>query len=326
MESNSNRVPVTILTGFLGAGKTTLLNRILTENHGEKLAVIVNEFGAVGIDHRLIVGTKEDVVEMSNGCLCCTVRGDLSEALRRLFESRGGHRFSRVVIETSGLAEPVPIIQTFLADPFISAHFKIDAVVCIVDAYHFTSDLEKGTEVEEQIAFADVVIINKTDLVDQVRLVSIHSTVRSLNPQAQIISAKDAIVPIREVVGINAFDLETKLRIAPDFLEDSHHIHNTQINAVAIHEKQPLDFEKVVHWISTRIKQRGDELMRYKGILNIEGEERRVVFQGVHSFFEIKADRPWGNGEERESNLVLIGKNLNRKFFEESFKKSITRK
>ncbi len=326
MESNSNRVPVTILTGFLGAGKTTLLNRILTENHGEKLAVIVNEFGAVGIDHRLIVGTKEDVVEMSNGCLCCTVRGDLSEALRRLFESRGGHHFSRVVLETSGLAEPVPIIQTFLADPFISVHFKIDAVVCIVDAYHFTSDLEKGTEVEEQIAFADVVIINKTDLVDQVRLVSIHSTVRSLNPQAQIISAKDAIVPIREVVGINAFDLETKLRIAPDFLEDSHHIHNTQINAVAIHEKQPLDFEKVVHWISTRIKQRGDELMRYKGILNIEGEERRVVFQGVHSFFEIKADRPWGNGEERESNLVLIGKNLNRKFFEESFKKSITRK
>ncbi len=330
MEEQLPRIPVTIVTGFLGSGKTTFLNRILQENHGEKIAVIINEFGEVGIDNKLIIGSDEQIIEMNNGCLCCTVRGDLIEVLNKLTIGRqlglegAQYNFSRVLIETTGLAEPAPIIQTFLADPMIQNFYEIDAVVTLVDAFHLQKELDENHEAEEQIAFADVLVINKIDLVTEEERSVVEKKLRSLNPRAKIILSKHSNVSFKDVLGVRAFDIHSTLQINPDFLKEHVHHHDSEVKAIAFREKKSLDFDKAIYWIGTRIKQKGNDLMRYKGILNIQGEDKRIVFQGVYTFFETKSERLWEKNEERISEVVLIGRNLDRGFFEEGFKKCIS--
>ncbi len=313
-------IPVTVLTGYLGAGKTTLLNRILTHEHGQKIAVIVNEFGEVGIDHQLIVNTDEEIFEMNNGCICCTVRGDLIRIIGNLMKRRD--KFDHLVIETTGLADPAPVIQTFFVDEDVQAQTHLDAVVTVVDAKHIAQHWE-ASEAQEQIAFADVILLNKVDLVTTEELADLERRIREMNAMAKIYATRNAEVGMDTLLGIRAFDLNRALDIDPQFLGEDAHVHDETVYSVAIVEPGAISATKLNDWLSDLLRNQGPDIFRMKGILNIATEDCRFVFQGVHMLFDGRADRPWKPDEIRQNMLVFIGRNLDEAKLKEAFRQCL---
>ena len=339
----SDKIPVTVLTGYLGAGKTTLLNRILSEPHGKKYAVIVNEFGEIGIDNDLVVGADEEVFEMNNGCICCTVRGDLVRILDGLMRRKG--KFDAIIVETTGLADPAPVAQTFFVDENVGKKTKLDAVVTVADAKWLSERLKDAPEAKNQIAFADVILLNKTDLVSREELAEVEARIRSINPYAKVHRTERAQIPLREVLDRNAFDLDRILEIEPEFLatEEDHdhdhdhhhehehdhghthghgglkHYHDEEMQSISLKSDKPLDPDKFFPWVQNLVQTEGPSILRCKGILSFKNDDERFVFQGVHMILDGDHQRPWNNGENRDSRIVFIGRNLPEEKIREGF-------
>jgi G3E family GTPase len=303
-----DQIPVTVLTGYLGAGKTTLLNRVLSEQHGKKYAVIVNEFGELGIDNELVVNAEEEVFEMNNGCICCTVRGDLIRIIEGLMKRKG--RFDAILIETTGLADPAPVAQTFFVDDEVRNRTKLDSIVTVVDAKNFLQRLEDSHEAAEQVAFADIVLLNKIDLVSPDDAARVEARIRSINPMARLHRTDHCAMPVTELLDRGAFDLNRILEIEPDFLGEDTHEHDDAITSVSLRSARPLDAQKFNVWISDLLRLRGVDILRSKGILDLKDSASRFVFQGVHMLMEGLPGKPWQDGETRESKFVLIGRDL----------------
>jgi G3E family GTPase len=318
----AEKIPVTVLTGYLGAGKTTLLNRILSEDHGRKFAVIVNEFGEIGIDNDLVVGADEEVFEMNNGCICCTVRGDLIRIIEGLLKRKG--KFDAILVETTGLADPAPVAQTFFVDADVRVAAQLDAVVTVADAKWLTERLKDAPEAKNQIAFADVIILNKTDLVSAGEVSEIEARIRAINPYAKLHKTVNCGVPLDAVLGRNAFDLRRILEMEPEFLdrEDHHdrgehlhrhglkHYHDEDMQSVSMSIEGDIDPEKFMPWLQNYVQKEGASILRAKGILAFKDEPKRFVFQGVHMLLDGDLQREWKPQEKRLSRLVFIGRNL----------------
>jgi len=304
--------PVTIVTGFLGSGKTTLLNRILKENHGKKIAVVLNEIGDVNLDAELVVQSiGEDLKIMNNGCVCCTVRGDLSRIAMELVEKNVP--FDHLVIETTGMADPSPVAQTFFMDEKLQKNFYLDAVLTVVDAYHIGRNLEEIKETQDQIGFADVILLNKTDMVagGDATLQEIETRIRAINSMARIVRTERCDVDIAQVLGIGAFNLEARVALEPSILTAYHeHSHDDAIASIYIEEKRPLDMEKLNRFMSLVVNELGNQVLRSKGIVNVKDNPDRIVFQGVHMTMGSAPDRPWEPAEERKTQMVFIGRHL----------------
>jgi G3E family GTPase len=312
------KVPVTLITGYLGAGKTTLLNRILTEEHGKKYAVIVNEFGEEGIDNDLVVDSDEEVFEMNNGCICCTVRGDLIRIISALMKRKD--RFDGMLIETTGLADPAPVVQTFFVDDDVSDRVRLDAVVTVVDAKHFLERVEDGHEAEEQVAFADVILLNKTDLVDAETLAKVRQRIHAINRFAKVHETVRSGSDLTQILDRGSFDLKRILEIEPDLLEgEDDHEHDETVTSISLKSDTALDADKFSEWIRTLIMERGTDIFRSKGILDIQGQNRRYIFQGVHMVMDSDWGNAWRGGEARESRIVFIGRNLDQGDIESGF-------
>jgi G3E family GTPase len=348
-QAASEKIPVTVLTGYLGAGKTTLLNRILSEPHGKKYAVIVNEFGEIGIDNDIVVGADEEVFEMNNGCICCTVRGDLVRILDGLMRRKG--KFDGIIVETTGLADPAPVAQTFFVDENVGRKTRLDAVVTVADAKWLNDRLKDAPEAKNQIAFADVILINKTDLVTPEELSEVEARIRGINPYAKVHKTQRAKIELDQVLGRNAFDLDRILDIEPDFLggddhdhhhhhhghdHDNHHdhdhkhvhgglkhYHDEDMQSISLRSEKPLNPDKFFPWVQELVQKEGPSILRCKGILSFKGDDERFVFQGVHMILDGDHQRPWKDGEKRESRIVFIGRNLPGKAISEGFESCI---
>jgi len=340
---SADKIPVTVLTGYLGAGKTTLLNRILSEPHGQKYAVIVNEFGEIGIDNDLIVGADEEIFEMNNGCICCTVRGDLIRIIEGLMRRKG--KFDAIIVETTGLADPAPVAQTFFVDEEVGRKARLDAVVTVADAKWLKDRLRDAPEAKNQIAFADVILINKTDLVSEPELREVEARIRAINPYARLHRTQRCAVALDEVLHRNAFDLDRILDVEPQFLErsddhhhdhgDGHHhdhdrghdhgglkhYHDEDMQSLSLRTDKALDPDKFFPWIQNLVAQEGKKILRTKGILAFKDDPQRFAFQGVHMMLDGDHQRDWRDTEKRESRIVFIGRELPesmiRKGFEE---------
>ncbi len=344
--TSADKIPVTVLTGYLGAGKTTLLNRILSENHGKKYAVIVNEFGEIGIDNDLIIGADEEVFEMNNGCICCTVRGDLVRIMDGLMKRRG--KFDAIIVETTGLADPAPVAQTFFVDEDVQKNAKLDAVVTVADAKWLSDRLKDAPEAKNQIAFADVIVLNKTDLVSKGELSEVEARIRAINPYARLIRTERCKVELADVLERNAFDLDRIMEIEPDFLEagDDHdhhhhdhdhdhghhhyhdhgglkHYHDEDMQSLSLSTTTPLDPNRFMPWLQGLVAAEGQKILRSKGILSFKDDDDRYVFQGVHMMLEGDHQRQWKPGEERVSRLVFIGRELPEQLIRDGFAKCI---
>ncbi|MBC2806951.1 MULTISPECIES: CobW family GTP-binding protein [Rhizobium] len=317
-----SKLKTTILTGFLGAGKTTLLNRILTLGSTERVAVIVNEYGEVGIDGQLVVQTKDEIVELNDGCICCTVRDDLIAAIRSLLAS--GRPIDHFIIETSGLADPAPVIQSFILDEVLSARLELDAIVTVVDARHISRQLSQE-EAVEQISFADVLLLNKIDLEDEYRLIEIERDLTRRNPLARIIRTSSCDVELADVLGIGAFDLKNILAIDPNILDEHAHEHDQTIGCVAIRDYGALDPVALNGWLTRLVQEIGTDLFRMKGVLNFAGEARRYVFHGVHMTLEGRPGKMWQPFEARVSDMVFIGRNLDEGGLREGFRSCLAK-
>jgi len=334
------KIPVTVLTGYLGAGKTTLLNRILSEPHGKKYAVIVNEFGEIGIDNDLVVGADEEVFEMNNGCICCTVRGDLIRILDGLLKRRG--RFDGILIETTGLADPAPVAQTFFLDDTVGGRTALDAVVTVVDAKWLRERLRDAPEAKDQIGFADIILLNKTDLVTPEELREVELRIRAINPYAKIHRTQRCNMPVQSLLGQGAFDLQRILSIEPEFLareeHDEHdhdhhgghghrhhhngglkHYHDEDMQSLSLKSDKPLDPDKFLPWINDLVAREGPKILRCKGILAFKDDPQRFVLQGVHMVLDGDHQRDWKSDEKRESRLVFIGRELDAAAIEQGF-------
>jgi G3E family GTPase len=332
-------IPTTILTGFLGAGKTTLLNRLLKEPHGHRIAVIENEFGAENIDNEILVqDSNEQIVEMNNGCICCTVRGDLISALSTLAIRRnaGELQFDHVVIETTGLANPGPVAQTFFMDEEVSLHYMLDAVITIVDAKHGMQQLDEREEAQRQVGFADRILLSKTDLCSPEEVAQLTARLKRINPRAPITSNSLDGLPIASLLDLRGFNLNDKLDIDPDFLaaaehvhdehcghdhdhehehgehcnHHDHHNHTDDIAAFVFRSQRPFDTARLDNFLGGLVQVFGPRMLRYKGILYMQGADRKVVFQGVHQTMGSDIGAPWLDNEERGSKMVFIGVNL----------------
>jgi len=426
-----NSVPVTVLTGFLGSGKTTLLNRILTEHHGKRIAVIENEFGEVGIDHELVVNADEEVFEMNNGCICCTVRGDLIRILGNLMKRRD--RFDYILVETTGLADPGPVAQTFFVDDEMKAKLRLDGIVTLVDAKHIWQHLDTSKEAQEQVAFADVILLNKTDLVPPTELDKLEARIRQMNAAAKIHRTQNAVVSLDAVLNVGGFNLQRAHEVDPKFMEPEYpfewagtytlpagdtvlelqpgpdptmnvallpdadpekamlifsedetpvkpggelrpgarlyqlpapekftvrapsagkftlftqhhpdefqlnlggltaangrafkpdHQHDNAVTSVGITHPGELHSDRLNDWLGKLLREKGTDIYRMKGVLNIKGSPKRFVFQGVHMLFDGKADRPWGS-DPRHNALIFIGRNLDRAELNEGFQQCL---
>ena len=306
-------VPVTILTGFLGSGKTTLLNRILSERHGEKIAVIENEFGEVGVDNDLLVSGEDRIVEMNNGCICCTVRGDLIRILGELMQKRdaGTLAFERVVIETTGLAEPGPVAQTFFVDEAIAQRYLLDAVVTLVDTVHATKQLDEHEAAQAQVGFADRLLLSKTDLVEPEALNELQERLAAMNPRAPQLAVHFGQMPLAEILDVRGFNLNATLEIEPGFLAHAHHHHDDRIGSVVFRADRDFDGAKLQDFIGSIIRVFGDDLMRYKGVMAVDELPYRVILQGVHMLMGASPGQPWEDAP-RVSTLVFIGRDLPR--------------
>jgi G3E family GTPase len=303
------QTPVTVLTGYLGSGKTTLLNRILTETHGKRYAVIVNEFGEVGIDNDLIVNADEEIFEMNNGCICCTVRGDLIRILGGLMRRKGN--FDGILIETTGLADPAPVAQTFFVDDDVRRRTKLDAIVTVVDAKHLLSEIDRAHEAQEQLAFADVVLLNKTDLVSPEELETVEARIRAINPYAVVHRTERCAVDLGAVLGRDAFNLDRILEIEPEFLNEmADHEHDEEISSLALISERPMNPKRFIPWIEEVTRNFGMDILRMKGIIAMQGDDQRFVIQGVHMLIEGSTRQPWKPNEKRASRLVFIGRDL----------------
>ena len=316
-DTGNERVAVTILTGFLGAGKTTLLNRILTTEHGHRVAVIVNEFGEVGIDHHLLIASEQEIVQMNNGCICCTVQGDLLRALFDILERKS--QFDSLLIETTGLADPAPVAQTFFVDERIRREFHLNAIVTVVDAKHIWNDLDTSTEAQEQIAFADLILLNKTDLAAPEELEAVERKVRGLNSTARLYRTRNADLDLNTLLEMRNLSPEERLAATPDLLSGNHD-HSRAITTVSLVDPGELDGMNVSHWFRSLISEQGINILRMKGILNLRGDPDQFVFQGVHMMFEGRPGRPWEKDEPRMNRLVFIGRDLDAPKIREGFR------
>ncbi|SHK13963.1 GTPase, G3E family [Roseomonas rosea] len=309
--SETTTTPVTVLTGYLGAGKTTLLNRILTENHGRKFAVVINEFGEMGVDQDLVIDADEEVFEMNNGCICCTVRGDLIRILGGLMKRKD--KFDGIIVETTGLANPAPVAQTFFVDEDVKRATRLDAIVTVVDAKHLLTRLGDSPEAEEQVAFADVIVLNKMDLVSAEEADEVERRIRAINPTVEIRRATKSDVPLDAVIGRDSFNLERILAREPAFLSgDDDHSHDSNVQSVSFEMDKPVDPEKFNAWIGELLQTKGQDLLRTKGILHYKGDDRRFAFQAVHMIADGDYIGPWKEGDPRKSRIVFIGRDLNR--------------
>lgn len=312
-QTQSAKIPVTILTGFLGAGKTTLLQRILTERHGERIAVIENEFGETSVDADLLfTDQQEQVIELNNGCICCKVRGDLVRILSDLHQRRdvGDLNFTRVIIETTGLADPAPVAQTFFVEDDVRLHFTLDAIVTVVDAVHGQAQMDEHHEALEQVAFADRLLVSKTDLVDAAALDLLCSRLRRINAKAPIGKVNFGQADVSDLLDVFSFSLDTVLEIEPDFLEDVSHEHDDNVGSFVFRSPRPFASAKLLQFFQTLIDKHGQNLMRYKGVLAYSGFEKRVIVQGVHMLMSSDLGSPWRSTDERISQLVFIGRDL----------------
>ncbi|CCD98899.1 putative cobalamin synthesis protein/P47K family protein [Bradyrhizobium sp. STM 3809] len=343
--SDASKTPVTVLTGYLGAGKTTLLNRILSEDHGKKYAVIVNEFGEIGIDNDLIVGADEEVFEMNNGCICCTVRGDLVRIISGLMRRKG--KFDAIIVETTGLADPAPVAQTFFVDEDVQKNARLDAVVTVADAKWLSDRLKDAPEAKNQIAFADVIVLNKTDLVTKPELAEVEARIRAINPYARLHRTERCQVAIADVLERGAFDLDRILEIEPEFLNagDDHdhhhhdhdhghdhhhhhdhglkHYHDEEMQSLSLRSDKPLDPSKFMPWLQNLVQTEGGKILRSKGILAFQDDDDRYVFQGVHMMLEGDHQRKWKPDEARQSRVVFIGRELPEDAIREGFERCI---
>ncbi len=334
----TDKIPVTVLTGYLGAGKTTLLNRILSEPHGRRYAVIVNEFGEIGIDNELVVGADEEVFEMNNGCICCTVRGDLIRIIEGLMKRKG--KFDAIIVETTGLADPAPVAQTFFVDEDVQKAARLDAVVTVADAMWLSSRLRDAPEAKNQIAFADVIVLNKIDLVGPGELREVEARIRAINPYARLHRAQKCNVALEEVLERRAFDLDRILDIEPEFLtvddhahdhehghdhdhHDHHHglkhFHDEDMQSIAVRYEGDLDPDKFMPWINQLTQSLGPSILRCKGIVALKDDSKRFVFQGVHMMLDGEPQREWKADETRESKVVFIGRDLDENLIRRGF-------
>ena len=312
--------PVTIVTGFLGSGKTTLLNRVLGTAHGHRIAVVENEFGEVGIDARILLAEhNERIVEMSNGCICCSIRGDLADVLDRLHARRlsGEISFDRVMIETTGLADPGPIAQTFCIDPTLGAHYLLDAVITLIDAKYIEDQLERFPQIAGQIGFADCLLLSKVDLIDQAALDVLQGRIGAMNSRAPIRPTSFGAVPLDDILDLRAFSLGTALRLEGHYRMAPHKPYRDRVRSFVFHSHRAFDFHRLDAFLSRAVAELGANLLRCKGILAVEGCDSEVVFQGVRDFMSGDFGLPWRADADRQSVLVFIGCDLPEQWFQE---------
>jgi G3E family GTPase len=307
MQDTVKPIPATILTGFLGAGKTTLLNYILKQQNMYKFGIIVNEVGEIGIDGQLVENASEEMVQLNNGCICCTVRKDLVKGVQRLL-ARGG--FDYLLIETTGIADPGPVAQTFLNIPQLTKYVRLDSIITVVDAEQVAKQMKETETAREQIAMADFVLLNKIDLVTEPQLEQTEALIRDLNPQAEIFRTGHSQVNLAQLLDMNAFDVDRKLAVDPKFLDELEHRHHSDIASMAFKFDRPFVIEKFERFIQELSSK--EKVYRSKGIIAISGNPRRAVFHGVNNRFTIFWDRLWEKTEARASQLVFIGKGLKR--------------
>lgn len=323
--SAGKAIPVSILTGFLGSGKTTLLNRILSERHGEKIAVIENEFGEVGIDNALLLTGTEQIVEMNNGCICCTVRGDLVRILGELADKQaaGQLAFERVLIETTGLADPGPVAQTFFLDEGVSRRYVLDAVITVVDAVHAMRQLDEHDQAQAQVGFADCLLLSKTDLVDAEQVAAVSQRLTQINPRAAIQKVHFGQMPLSQILDIRGFNLSAILDINPGFLSGRHHHHNNRISSFVFRSGRDFDGNRLQDFLAAIVRIYGPDLLRFKGVLAVDGLPYRVIIQGVHELMGGSGGADWADGETRQSTMVFIGRDLPHEIIDQGLKQSL---